>query len=199
MRRILLLVPVLLLSACFVDTTGISAESSATPHPATAQNAGVTVVEYADLECPACKTVTAQVVKPLIAKYGTQIRLDFKHFPIQSIHRYAYQTAQAAECAADQGKYWDWIDYVYEHQEELPNKPFVEWAKQFNLDADIFDRCLRSGIKEDVVDADYQEGLKLGVDSTPTFFVNGQKIVIQDGTTLDKAVAEALSKVGSKL
>lgn len=199
MRRLLLLVPVVLLSACFVDTTGISAESSAIPHPATAANAGVVVTEYADLECPACKTVTAQVVKPLIAKYGTQIRLEYKHFPIQSIHRYAYQAAQAAECAADQGKYWEWIDYNYEHQDDLPGRPFVDWAKQFGFDADIFDRCLRSGIKEDVVDADYREGLKLGVDSTPTFFVNGQRVVITDATTLDKAVAEALSKVGSKL
>ncbi len=198
MRRLLPLA-CLLLAACFVDTTGISAESSAVIHPATAQNAGVQVMEFADLECPACKNLTTQVVQPLIAKYGTQIRLEFKHFPLHSIHRYAYQASQAAECAADQGKFWDWINYGYEHQDDLPNKPFMEWAKHFNFDLDLFDRCLRSGIKEDAVDADYKEALALGVDSTPTFFVNGQRVLIVDGTTLDNAVAAALSKVGSKL
>ncbi len=199
MRRLLPLACLFVLTGCFVDTTGLSATSSATPHPATAANAGVTIVEFGDLECPACKSVELQIVEPLIAKYGQQIRFEYKHFPIQSAHRYAYEAAQAAECAADQGKYWDWINWNYEHQEELPNNPFKEWAAHFNFDPDLFDRCLRSGIKEDVVDANYKEGINLGVDSTPTFFVNGQKVVIQDATTLDKAVADALAKVGAKL
>jgi protein-disulfide isomerase len=198
MRRVLPLLAVLLLTAC-VDTTGISAKSSKIPNPQTAENAGVVVTEYADLECPACKVVEEQVVKPLIAKYGKQIRLDFKHFPIQTAHRYAYEAAQAAECASDQGKYWEYIFYVYENQDGLDQRPFLEWAKHFNLDPDIFDRCLRSGIKAGVVDADYKEGLGKGVDSTPTFFVNDQKVLIEDLNTLDKAVQQALSKAGAKL
>lgn len=199
MRRLLPLACLFLLTACFVDTTGISAESSAKHHPATAENAGVLVVEYADLECPACKTVTEQVVKPLIAKYGQQIRLEFKHFPLQSIHRYAFEAAQAAECAADQGKYWEWINYTYDHQDDLSKRPWLDWAASFNFDLDVFDRCLRSGIKEDAVEEDYKEAISFGVDSTPTFFVNGQKVVIEDANSLDAAVAAALSKVGAKL
>lgn len=197
MRRLLLLLSPLLLAAC-VDTTGIAPESSKPVHPQTSSNAAVTIYEYADLQCPACRNASA-IVDPVIQQYGTQVRFEFRHFPLQSIHRYAIDAAQASECAADQGKFWDYVKLAYEKQPELSRDSLYAWAEQLGLDADLFDRCFRSGIKRDAVIADYESGIELGVDSTPTFVLNGQ---IVRGTTVDflqKAVGEALAGAASNL
>jgi protein-disulfide isomerase len=193
MRKLLLLAPLFALAAC-VDTTGLTSTIHTDVHPATSQNALVTVTEYADLECPACRSAHATLVQPLIQKYGTQIAYDFRHFPLTSIHRYAMESAEAAECAADQGKFWDFIDHTYEHQDDLSSAAIREWAKEFNLDEELFGRCLDSHIKRKAIQASYDEGRAKGVQGTPTFFVNGQQTTatIQDlSAAIDAALNQA--------
>lgn len=192
MRRTLftLLCTSLFLVAC-VDTTGISEESSRPPKGNA--NAAVTVVEFGDLQCPACKAAHAQIVQPLIEQRGSQIRFEFHHFPLQSIHRYALQAAMAAECAADQGKFWEFVDLDYADQAKLDNDQLYRWADALGLDDDLFDRCLRSKIKRKAVLADYDQGQELGVSGTPTFFVNGKKVesgLPQITAAIDAAFAE---------
>lgn len=180
MRKIILLAPLLALAAC-VDTTGLSSAIHTDAHPATSQNALVTVTEYADLQCPACRSAHASLVQPLIQKYGTKISYDYRHFPLTSIHRYAMEAAEASECAADQGKFWEFVDYDYEHQEDLSSETLRDWAKELKLDVDLFDRCVTSHVKRKAIQASYDEGRAKDVNGTPTFFVNGQ----QTTATLD--------------
>ena len=173
MRKLLLLAPLVLLAAC-VDTTGLTATIHTDAHPETSQNALVTVTEYADLQCPACRAAHGSLVKPLIEKYGTQIAYDFRHFPLRS-HRYAMESAEASECAADQGKFWEFVDHTYLNQPDLSSETLRAWAKELGLDTDLFGRCVDSHIKRKAIQASYEEGLAKGVGGTPTFFVNGQQ------------------------
>lgn len=174
MRTLLLSVAALTLVAC-VDTTGLSATIHTDVHPDTAQNALVTVTEYADLQCPACRSAHTSVTKPLIAKYGTKIGYDFRHFPLASIHRYAMESAEAAECAADQGKFWEFVDASFENQPEMTSDALRAWGAELGLDAELFDRCIDSHIKRKAIQASYDEGRAKGVQGTPTYFVNGQQ------------------------
>jgi protein-disulfide isomerase len=165
------------LSLAFVactDTTGLSKESSRTVRGN--PDAVVTVTEFADLQCPACQAAHEKVSAPLVAKYGAQIRFEYMHFPLRSLHRYALEAAMASECAADQGKFWEYVDLVYSEQQKLDVDQLSQWAKTLSLDADLFERCLKSQIKRDAVLADYDAGKELGVSGTPTYFVNGQKV-----------------------
>ncbi len=166
----------LLLSACSVDTTGISAESNRPPHPRSNVNSSVVVTEFIDLQCEACRAAQTRVIKPLLEQYGSQMRYEVKHFPIFPNHRYSKEAAEAAECAADQGKFWEFEEMDYENQDDLSPAAISKWAKDLGLDMDLFERCRKSDIKMAIVEASQQEGRQLGVNGTPTFFVNGKEV-----------------------
>ncbi|MDO8649081.1 MAG: thioredoxin domain-containing protein [Candidatus Peregrinibacteria bacterium] len=185
------------LAAC-VDTTGISAESSKIPRGNA--NGSVVVQEFADLQCPACKAAHTLLAKPLVEKYGKTVRFEFKHFPLRSIHRYALDAAEAAECSADQGKFWEFVDLAYEKQPELKRDILADWATEAGVtNADTFDRCFRSHIKRDTVLEDYEAGRALGVNSTPTFFVNGKRVEESTLEAISKAIDEASTGMMQKL
>ena len=196
-RTILLTLATLSLAAC-VDTTGLSAESSKYPHPDTGENAVVTVAEYGDLQCPACQAAHVQLVKPLIAQYGERIRYEYHQFPLVSIHRYAMEAAEATECAADQGKFWELVDTIYMDQTNLDSEQLTEWGQQLGLDMDLYTRCRESHIKRDAVKADYDAGKALGVAGTPTFFINGQKVE-STGAAMSAAIDAALGTAANRL
>ncbi len=165
----------LFLGACGVDTTGISEESSRPPKGNATST--VVVMEFADLQCPACKAAHEQLSSALLQQFGSRIRFEFKHFPLRSLHRFALDAALASECAADQGKFWEFLDLNYAKQSELSAEALATvWPAQLKLDMDLYTRCYESKIKRDVVMADYADGQKLGVEGTPTFFVNGVKV-----------------------
>jgi protein-disulfide isomerase len=183
-----------LLAGCGVDTTGLSATSS---RPARGSQAAlVTVVEFADLQCPACKSAHEILNKPLLEKYGTRVRFEFMHFPLRTSHPYALEAAEAAECAADQNKFWEFVDMDYARQDQLNSSMLRTWAKDLGLDVDLFDRCVRSHIKRDTVMSDYAEGEKLGVNSTPSYFVAGVKVknnIEEISAAIDAALQQASS------
>ncbi len=166
----------LLLTACSVDTTGIATESNRPPHPRSNANSAVTVTEFIDLQCEACRAAQTRVIKPMLEQYGQQIRYEVKHFPIYPNHRYSKEAAEAAECAADQGKFWEFEEMDYENQDDLSPTAISKWATDLGLDMDLFERCRKSNIKMAIVEASQQEGEQLGVNGTPTFFVNGQRV-----------------------
>jgi len=198
MKKILpALILSLTLAAC-VDTTGLSAESSRTSHPSTDANASVTVTEYGDLQCPSCRGAQELIVKPLIAKYGKQISFEFAQFPLQAIHPYAMISAEASECAADQGKFWEFIDLVFTNQTSLSPNALNEWATQLGLDMDLFGRCVKSHIKRPGIIAEYNAGKELGVGGTPTFLVNGKKVE-STVDAISAAIDEAKKGVGARL
>lgn len=174
MKRLLPILALTLAFAACVDTTGISADSSR--KPAGNPQSGVVVVEFADLQCPACRAAYTTITKPLLKKYGNQIRYEYRHFPLQSIHQYAMQLAEAAECAADQNKFWEFADTAFTHQDELGPGVIDKWATDLGINNDVYSRCTRSHIKRKEILASYDEGVKLGVQGTPTFFVNGKQV-----------------------
>jgi protein-disulfide isomerase len=167
----LLATSLLVLSAC---VSSVPEKTNRTP--AGNPNGLVTLVEFADLQCPACRAAHTGVMKPILEAYGTRIRYEFKHFPLQSIHPNALIAGQAAECAADQGKFWEYVDHVYTHQEDLTADVLPEWAEALGLDVNTFETCLDSHRKRGTVLADYKEGRDLGVTGTPTFFLDGERV-----------------------
>jgi protein-disulfide isomerase len=181
-----------ILTACGVDTTGLSKESSRTVKGPS--SALVTVTEFADFQCPACGSAYTLINVPLEEKYGNRIRFEFKHFPLRSIHTYAFEAAQASECAADQGKFWEFVDINYNNQKDLSSAALRDWGMTLGLDADLFDRCIRSGIKEDTVMENVTEGEKLGVAGTPSYFVNGQRVQTNNIDAISAAIDAALQQ-----
>ena len=188
MRKLSLLLLLPLLAAC-VSTEGLSAESKRPP--AGNPKASLLVEEFGDLQCPACKAAHTSIVKPLLAKEGNAIRYEFRHFPLRNIHAFAEEAAEAAECAADQGKFWEFLDDNYENQSKLSRKDLVARAGKVGVaDTALFTRCIKSRIKKNAIQKDYEEGLKRGVQGTPTFFVGGEKVptnTIDIITTMIKA------------
>lgn len=185
----------LTLTAC-VDTTGITPDSTIPPkgNP----QAAVVVTEFADLQCPACRAAYTQLTQPIIAKYGNEIRYEYKNFPLRSLHRYAEDLAEAGECAADQGKFWEFADSAFTNQDQVSKAAITQWATDLKLNMDLFGRCTSSHIKSAAVAADYKEGLDAGVQGTPTFFVNGKKVdstIDAISSAIDSAEAGTLQKL----
>lgn len=183
------------LVAC-VDTTGLSAESSRPPkgNP----NAVVVVTEFSDLQCPACKAAHAVITAPLLSKYGSVIRFEYKHFPLRMLHPHAMVAAMGAECAADQGKFWEFVDKAFAGQAQMSKDRIKTWAAELQLDTELFNRCLSSKIKEDTILADYEEGKNKGVGGTPTFFVNG-RLIETDLAKMSAAIEEAAAGAMQRL
>ncbi len=198
MRRIIFTLLVSFsLTACGIDTTGLSAETSRNPKGSAGS---VKVTEYADLQCPACKASHEQIIQPILAEYGDRIQFEFKHFPLRRIHPFALAAAEAAECAADQGKFWEFVDTAYTNQANLSTSVLIEWATSLQLDLALFNRCTQSHIKQELILADYSEGEKLGVSGTPSFFVEGVRVERNNLEFLKAAIDQALLKrAGQKL
>lgn len=142
--------------------------------------AAVTIVEYADFQCPACKQYNP-IIKNLLGIYPDQVRLIYKHFPISTIHKNAIPAGVAAEAAGAQGKFFDYGSVLYDKQEEWSNLPnptekFVSYATELGLNIDQFKNDLKNKDFEKTIEEQRNEGIKNGVNSTPSFFINGQKI-----------------------
>lgn len=144
-------------------------------------NAQITIVEYSDLECPFCKTFHA-TMKQVFAEYGDKVRWVYKHFPIDSRHPKADKEAEAAECAAKQGgndAFWAYVDRIFEitpSNNGLDPALLPAIAKDLGLDKGKFESCLSSGKYAELVEAQFQEGMRLGVNGTPGSFVNGEPV-----------------------
>lgn len=141
---------------------------------------GVTLVEYGDYQCPACGAYFP-LVKQVTEKYKQDIRFQFRNFPLQSIHPNARASARAAEAAAKQNKFWEMHDALYQQQKSWEssnsvNTIFEDYARQLNLDIPKYKADFASSEVNDIITADQKEGTKLGVNSTPTFFLQGKKI-----------------------
>ena len=108
--------------------------------------------------------------------YGNKVRLVFKDFPLPN-HAEAFKASEAAHCAGDQGKYWEMHDAMFANQRELQVPALKKAARALGLDGAAFDRCLDSGKHSAHVRADYELGEKMGVNSTPTIYINGRPLV----------------------
>jgi protein-disulfide isomerase/uncharacterized membrane protein/rhodanese-related sulfurtransferase len=137
--------------------------------------APLTVVEFGDFECPSCGLSEA-AVRQIRAQYGDRIRLVFRQFPLRKIHPQAEKAAEASECAAEQGKFWEAIDKLYAEQTDLSLKALKRYAGELGLDQGRFNQCLDGGEMVSRVNQDLADGRALGVRGTPTFFIGGESI-----------------------
>ena len=148
------------------------------------QAAKVTIVEFSDFECPFCGK-EIPVVDRVMKEYDGKVRLVFRQFPL-NFHPHAGKAAEASLCAADQGvdKFWVLHDKMFTNQKALEVDSLKQFAKAAGIDSVKFDKCLESGEKKALVDADQKAGEEAGVNGTPAFFVNG--ILISGAQEFDK-------------
>ena len=133
--------------------------------------AKVTIVTFSDFQCPYCSRVNPTLEK-VMKDYDGKVKLVFRNFPLD-FHPMAEKAAEAGACAADQGKFWEMHDKMFGNQAKLTVDDLKASAKGLGLDAAKFDKCLDSGEKRSLVDADQKAGSEAGVQGTPAFFVNG--------------------------
>lgn len=164
----------------------------------------VTLVEYGDIQCPACKAYYP-VVKQLLSAFPGQLKLIFKNFPLTSVHPHAMEAAIAAEAAGKQGKYFGFVDLAYENQDswaELPDPQvkFDEFAKSLGLNLYQFHKDQKDPAITNLINSEEDEGLKNGVNGTPSFFVDGKKIDNPQSLDDFKKIIQAQlnTKIGSK-
>ena len=134
------------------------------------KNAPVQLVEFADYECPYCQQVNPLIQK-LEEEYGDKLSVAYKDFPLPMHHR-SEKAAEAARCAGEQGKYWEYHDVLY-YSHSLDVNDLKKHAQVLKLDEDRFAKCLDGGTQAEAVKKDLEEGKKLGLSGTPSFFVNG--------------------------
>jgi protein-disulfide isomerase len=139
-------------------------------------SAKVTVIEFGDYECPYCGE-EEPVVTQMLQDYAGRIRFVFKEFPLSSIHPYAELAAEAALAANAQGKFWPYHDTLYANQSALAEGNLEDYASTLGLDTTTFDMALAQHTYAPAVAADVTEGMSVGVEGTPTFFVNGVIVV----------------------
>jgi len=163
-----------------------------------AKDAPVTIVEFSDFQCPFCKTANT-TVKQVLDKYPGKVRLVFRDYPLASLHPQAPKAHEAARCAADQAKFWEYHDVLFEQSPKLSVPELKRYAQDLKLDATAFDQCLDSGKHTAEVDKDFQEGAGLGLTGTPSFFINGKQVVgAQPLATFQRIVDGELAKVAAK-
>lgn len=153
--------------------------------------ASVYLVEFADFQCPACKTVKP-VVDNLLSQYKSRLIYTYRHFPLEQ-HTYAVKAAIAAEAAGQQGKFWEMSKLLFDSQDQLSDELIMTFAQQLRLDLVKFKTALTSPIIKETVLSDRAFGQKIGVNATPTFFLNNQKLELTSWDDLKQKVEAAVN------
>ena len=156
-------------------------------------NAPITVVEFADFQCPFCSRVQP-ALKDVLAKYKGKVKLAYRDFPLAPIHPNAEIAAEASRCALAQGKYWEMHDAMLSDQSKLDEAALVQTAAGLGMDQDAFASCLKSNRYREPVQQDFRAGSEAGVNATPSFFINGEFLGgVQSGsdfaTIIDRQLA----------
>ena len=159
------------------------------------ERATVSVVEFTDYQCPSCAK-TQPVIDAVMKEYGDKVKLIVRDFPLQQ-HANAFKAAEAAEAARDQGKYWEFIALLFQNQEALEVVRLKEYATRVGLDRKKFDESLESSRHADKIMRDLDDGARIGVNATPTLFVNGKLVRERTREALKAAIDAAFKSAGS--
>ncbi len=165
--------------------------------------APVTIIEYADLQCPNCALFARTTEREIERQYieTGKVRLEFRHFPF--LGKESWRAAEALECAGEQGKFWQYRDALYaaqagENRGAFSDKNLRAIADRAGLDGAALAACLDSGRYRDRVQADKLAGEAAGVEGTPTFFINGRKVVgAQPFPVFQAVIEQALAEAGA--
>jgi protein-disulfide isomerase len=165
------------------DTSSSALKNTGGGHFRGPENAKVTLVEFGDYQCPSCKAYHPVVLEAL-SRYPQQVRLEFHHYPLVSIHANSMAASLAVEAAGEQGKYWEMHDLLFEHQDEWSKSPnpetdFVALAQRLGLNQNAFMQAMRSPQLQDRVLQDVVRAREANVEAVPTFFIDGQRQSLQ--------------------
>lgn len=141
-------------------------------------DAPVTIIEFSDFQCPFCGKFFIESEKQIIQNYVNtgKAKFVYRDFPL-SFHPEATPAAEAAECANEQGKFWEFHDNLFENQASLSTALYQDLAEKYNLDIGKFEQCIGTRKYQSEVQADFDYGSSIGVSGTPTIFINGNVIV----------------------
>src|SRR5579884_4101375 len=167
-------------SAASTSTGSDKLTSTGGGHVRGPANAPVTLTEFGDYECPSCGFY-APLVLELLHRFPTQLKVEFHHFPLVSIHQWAMAAALAAEAAGEQGKFWEMHDLLYQNQAKWSRSnnaetEFVAYAGQLGLNVNQFMQSMRSPEVQQRVLQDVTRAQDAKINETPTFYINGQKV-----------------------
>ena len=156
-------------------------------------DAKIVIVEFSDFQCPYCRSFHDETFKALLDAYPGKIRFVYRNFPLTSIHPGAMPAAIASLCANDQNAYWDYYEKLFS-SENLDESTFIKYAADLELNMDTFTACLSSGSHDDTIQKDMAFSTNLGVQSTPTFFINGLALIgAQPLTSFQKLIDKELA------
>ncbi|MEW6407609.1 MAG: DsbA family protein [Patescibacteria group bacterium] len=159
-------------------------------------DAKITIIEFSDYQCSYCAKAEA-TLKKVFETYGDKVKLVYRDYPLD-FHQNAQKAAQASECAKEQGKFWEYHDLLFEHQNQWSEgngAEFKKYAEDLKLDAAQFNQCLDSGKYKNEVKKDLTDGEAAGVSGTPAFFINGRLLSgAQPFSEFKKIIDEELAK-----
>jgi len=159
-------------------------------------DAPVTIMTFSDYQCPYCIR-SEPVLAEVLARYPEQVRLVHRHFPLDSIHPFARPAAEAAMCADEQGRFWDFHDAIFARQGRLAEDSFTEIGDELGLDLPALEQCIAERRYQAFVDADFAAGRDAGVTGTPAFFVNGIALKgARNADELSRVVDAELARLG---
>ncbi|MEJ0105180.1 MAG: thioredoxin domain-containing protein [Bacteroidota bacterium] len=147
---------------------------SAKDHLQGNKDAVIELVEYGDYQCPHCGRAYP-IVKKIQKELGDKLKFVFRNFPLAEIHPQAVRAAIASEAAALQGKYWEMHDIIFENQDYLSEDAFLQFAEELELNVHQFNKDMAKKTLLEKTEADFESGIRSGVNATPTFFINGEK------------------------
>lgn len=160
------------------------------------RDAPVTIVEFADLQCPACKWYRTHALEPVLKNFPAQVAVVFRHWPLP-MHPNAYAAARASECAATQGRFYEFTDRVFDKQDSLQSKPLIAYAKESGVpDLAAFASCSSDTAAVPAVRVDVALIQRLGARGTPTLVVNGLLYLAPpDSAALDSLVRNEIARL----
>jgi protein-disulfide isomerase len=146
----------------------------ATEHIQGSIDSPISLIEYGDYECP-YTGMAHPIVKEIMKRFNTKVYFVFRNFPLNDIHPNAQHSAEAAEAAAAQGKFWEMHDYLFEHQKALDDSHLLLYAEKLGLDTNKFKNEMSGHTYAPLIKESLKSGIDSGVQGTPTFFVNGNR------------------------
>ncbi len=188
--RNIIKITLLILTISVLTACGTSPDN--TPRASMGSKAAKVVIdEFSDFECPACANIGPQL-EAIAKKNSDKVRLDFYHFPL-SYHKNAFIAAEAAECANEQGKFWEFAQLNFKNQKVLTEDNLKTFAKNLKLDTVKFNKCLDSGIKKSKIRNDIAEGNRRKLGYTPSIYVN-KKLVEWSGAEAFESYIKGLAQ-----
>lgn len=160
-------------------------------------HAPVTLVEFGDFQCPFCGQFFQTAEKEIINQYVKtgKVRIVYRDFPLTALHSMAQKSAEASECAHEQGKFWEYHDLLFIRQSQLSGENLIRWAGELGMEVPKFESCLSSGKYVEEVRKDFNDGQVAGVTGTPASFINGRLVPgAQPFSAFQTVIEEELKK-----